>query len=58
MGLTEIIAVIGGILKFWDSVVWLVKLLRDTPQEKHEEILKRIQAESRKLAETGRPTWD
>jgi hypothetical protein len=58
MGVAELLGLIAGILKFWDSVVWLVKVLRDSPEEKREEIMARIRGEADKLEKTGRPTWD
>lgn len=57
MGFAEIIGIISGILKFWDQVTWLVRILRDSPEEKREEIMIRIRKEADTLKETGRPTW-
>jgi hypothetical protein len=45
-------------LKFPDAVVRLVNLLKKTPQEKHENLLKKMEEESTKFEDTSRPTWD
>lgn len=57
-GLTDILAIIKGVLQFPGTILEFVKLLQKTPQEKHDDILKLIQLESNKFQETGRPTWD
>lgn len=53
----EFVTIIGGIFKFWDQVVWLVKKLEKTPEEKRQELYKNIQAEADNFENTGRPTW-
>lgn len=57
MGVAEIVALITALFKFPSIILEFVKLLQKTPQEKHEEILKRIADEAKKFEETGRPTW-
>jgi len=57
MGVAEIIALITGVLKFPSVVLEFIKLLQKTPQQKHEDILKRIGDESKRFEDTGRPTW-
>jgi choline kinase len=56
--MAQYLAVAIGFFKFFDEVVSLIKLLQKTPAAKHQEILKRIQAEDKQLEETGRPVWD
>jgi hypothetical protein len=58
MTLTSIIAFITALLKFFPEVRKLLKLLSDTPEEKRAEIMEKITAEEKILAETGRPKWD
>ena len=40
MGIAEIIALIQGVLAFPKTILEFVKLLKKTPQEKHEDIIK------------------
>lgn len=58
MGLVEILAIINGVLKFPGEVLALIKILQKTPQEKREQIMQSVQAESDKFAAGGRPEWD
>jgi hypothetical protein len=57
LGLIEIIELIKGVLAFPGIVLEFVKLLKSTPQENHEAILKRVREEASAFEETGRPTW-
>ena len=57
MGITEIVALITGLLQFPKTILEFIQVLRKTPQEKHSELLKKIAEEARKFEETGRPTW-
>lgn len=52
-----ILAAIVAALQFPEAVVKLVNLLRKTPQEKHEDLLKKIDEEASKFENTGRPSW-
>lgn len=56
--MSEFLAAITGVFKFWDQVVWFVKLIQKTPQERRQDLMKSIQKESEKFAESGRPVWD
>jgi hypothetical protein len=47
--------IIKGVLAFPGAVIELVKLLRKTPQENHEKILKETAEEADKFDKTGRP---
>jgi hypothetical protein len=58
MTFTAIIAFLTALFKFFPEVRKLLRLLQDTPEEKRAEIMERISAEEKQLAETGRPKWD
>jgi hypothetical protein len=58
MGLLEIVGLIGGILKFWDQVTWIVRTLQGTPEEHRQAIVESMQKEAEAYAKTGRPHWD
>ncbi len=58
LGLTAILEIVKAVLQFPSVILEFVRLLQKTPQEKHEDLLKRIGEESKKFADTGRPTWD
>jgi hypothetical protein len=45
-------------LQFPEAMIQLVKLLRSTPVENHEALLKKISEEAVRFEETGRPTWE
>jgi len=57
MTFAAILELINGVLKFPDAVLKLVRALQKTPQEKHEDLLKRMDEEFKRFEETGRPTW-
>jgi hypothetical protein len=52
------IAIILGIFKFFDQVVWLVKKLEKTPVERRQEVIERMRQEHETMEKTGRPVWD
>ena len=52
MGMVEILGIVAGILKFWPSVVEVIKMLQKTPAEKHAELLSAIRAASDKANKT------
>ena len=52
MGLIEILGIIAGILKFWSSVVEIIKMLQKTPAEKHAILLSAIREASEKANKT------
>ena len=54
----EFLGVIMGIFTFWDQVIFLVKTLQKTPEEKRQELMIRLRDESEKFARSGRPIWD
>lgn len=57
MGIAEILTLIGALFEFPKTILEFVKLLKKTPQEKHDDILKAIALEAKKFDDTGRPTW-
>lgn len=58
IGLTGWIELITVALKFPTAVMELIKILKATPEEKHQDLLEAAQKESDKFKETGRPSWD
>lgn len=58
MSLADIALLIATILKFPNTILAFIKILKKTPQENHEDILNMVAKESEKLEQTGRPTWD
>lgn len=57
MGLPEIFSIISAVLDFPKTILEFVKMLRKTPQDKHDEILKKMAEEAKKFEQEGRPTW-
>lgn len=51
----DIIALITGFFQFPKTILEFVKLLKKSPQEQHDDILKRILEEAKHFEETGRP---
>lgn len=58
MQLSDIALLIASILKFPNTILAFIKILKKTPQENHEELLSMVAKESEKFEQTGRPTWD
>jgi len=57
MTLATITEIVLGVLKFPETVLKFVKIIQKTPLEKHEALLAKLQEETTKFEETGRPTW-
>lgn len=57
MGITDIIALITAFFQFPKTILEFVNILKKTPQEKHEDLLKKIAAEAKQFEDTGRPQW-
>ena len=57
LGLTGWLEIIKAVLQFPSVILEFVRLVKKTPQENHEDLLKRLADESKKFEETGRPTW-
>lgn len=58
IALADWITIIQGVLAFPKSVLQVIQTFQKTPEEKHQELVNAIQAESAKYQETGRPTWN
>jgi hypothetical protein len=58
MTLAAWLELITLVLKFPNAVLELARLFQKTPEEKRQEILKRVMAESDALDKEGRPKWD
>ena len=58
MSFAEFIYLIKAGLEFPEAMTQLVKLLRATPQENKEALLKKISEEAKRFEDTGRPTWE
>lgn len=57
MGITEIMALITGVLQFPKVILEFINVLKKTPQEHHEEIVQKVASEAKKFEDTGRPQW-
>lgn len=49
--------IILGIMRFPEHVLQLIRVLKKTSQEKHQDILDRIAKEEERFEDTGRPQW-
>lgn len=58
MSFAALIDLIKAALQFPEAMIQLVRLLRSTPEENHEALLKKISEEALRFEETGRPTWE
>lgn len=58
MGISELLALISGILKFLPEIKSLIKVLSEAPAHRAALITKQISDEVDKLRIEGRPTWD
>ncbi len=58
MTVAEWVALAIAVLKFPEQTRLFLKMFQDTPQEKHEALMKRIQSEAEEFSKTGRPKWD
>lgn len=59
--MSEFLAVITGVFKFFDQVSWFVKLLQKTPLEKRQAAIVKISdafAAATKPDESGKPSGD
>lgn len=57
MGLNEWLALLVGVFQFPGQLLALIKILKKTPEAKHEELIKKLADEATQYEETGRPTW-
>lgn len=58
MSFALILQAITAAFQFPGEIVALAKMLRSTPEEAREGIMKSVQAEADKYQQTGRPTWN
>jgi len=52
-----ILALITGVLQFPNEILQLINVLKKTPQEKHDELMKKITGEAQDFDKNGRPQW-
>lgn len=57
MGLTEILTLITGLIQMPGTILEFIKIMKKTPQEKHDAILERVRLEAQSYEDTGRPQW-
>lgn len=57
MSLSELITLLKAFFQFPETLLAVIKLLQDTPQERHEGLVLAMEQEKKKFDETGRPTW-
>ncbi len=57
MNVVLIFQVILAALQFPVQIMSFIKLLKDTPEEKHDQLLSAMQKEADKINDTGRPIW-
>lgn len=57
LGLTGWLELLNGILQFPGQILGLVRILKKTPLERHQELLSSMAKEAEAFQETGRPTW-
>lgn len=58
MSIALIIQVLLALFRFPTELSAFVRLISKSPEEKRQEILARIQAESDKIDQEGRPSWE
>ena len=54
----SIITTIGLFFKFFDEIMWLIKKLSKTGEEKRGELMAHLQQEEENFSKTNRPKWD
>lgn len=58
MTFAAILDLVVLVLKFPDTILKMVKLFKDTPQEQHEKLIAAAEKEKQSFKDTGRPQWD
>jgi hypothetical protein len=56
--MSAFIELLTAFFQFPQEILQFVKLLRKTPQQKHDDLLQKMADEAQKLEDTGRPTWN
>lgn len=57
MGIAEIATLLVALFQFPQTILAFVKLLKSTPTESHDALLKKLQDEAKAFEESGRPSW-
>ena len=58
MTFAAFLSALTGFFTFFSQVSKFIEMLRKTPQEKHDELLKRVEAIFDEKDSNGRPKWD
>lgn len=58
MTLAMLVEIALGVLKFPETILKFIKIIRATPLEKHEALLAKLQEEQTKFENEGRPKWN
>lgn len=58
MSIALVLQVLVALLKFPAELGAFIRLISKSPEEKRQEIMKRIEAESQAIDNGGRPEWD
>jgi hypothetical protein len=56
MGLVEILELVKALFQMPATILEFVRIMRKTPVERHEDLLKKIAQEAKRFEETGRPS--
>lgn len=57
MGFSDIVALVTAFFQFPQTILAFVKILKKTPEENHDAILKRVADEAASFEQSGRPNW-
>lgn len=58
MSVALIFEVLAALFKFPGELSAFIRLISKAPEEKRQEIMKKIEAESQAIDKGGRPVWD
>lgn len=58
MTFTELLSILQAIVEFPKELNEFVKLLRKTPEEQRQDVMKRVRDQKIKFDQNGRPTWE
>ncbi len=53
----ELLVLLTGVLQFPKAILELIKVLKNTPEEKHDALVKHMIDEAYQFSVTGRPKW-
>lgn len=57
MNLAAWMEIAVGVLRFPDTILKIIKLLKSTPEENHEALVKSLSEEAKQYEISGRPLW-